>query len=1178
MSFRSLVGGTAASVFALAAAYEAQAQVTSSAVRGVLSGEGGAPVAGAEVTITHVPTGTTETATTSNTGSFFESGLRVGGPFTVTISADGYEVEVIENIFLQPGPAETLNIDLVSLQATETIFVLGEPVERLELNRGVGSTFSVDEILRQPATTRDFTDVLARDPLVQTSGSGQLTIAGVNSRFNNLTIDGVQQTDDFGLSDSVFGTNRNPVSLDAIEALSVVAADYSVLNSAFQGGLVNVVTKSGQNEVFGSGYYFRTDEDFVGNATDGEFFDPGQFTEEEFGFTLGGPIIKDRAFFFVSYEEFESARPANFAAADASDQIFNSALFDEYSRIINESYGFDAGGRPDTLNVAETAERLLVKLDANITDDHRASFTYQSVEEDDTVVSNNSLSSAFYATPQDLDSYSFQLFSDWTNNLSTTFRVGYKTLERLQNCNAGTTVGQFELDAYDASALVSDFQATDADGNNIIQDPSLRAQFEAAEATANAAVAAGSEIGFDAELENAVAATILGQDQDFIAGCDRFRHANTFEDRRITVYGQADYNFQDPFFGYDNVFTAGFEVDRYDLENLFASDTLGRYRFNTLEELQNQTARVTLRAGAPGQTIDDLIADWGYTRLSLFFQNDTQLFSNFSFNYGVRYERFFQGDEPPQRDDFEAAFGRTNRDNLDGIDIFQPRIGFEYTPFNRTNITGGFGLFSGGNPQVWVSNAFQPQIFEEDQFGVQGVDPTGAPGNAPESVLNALAAVDPNTPAFIDTIDPNFEIPSLWKASLRLQQEFDARIPGTGFSLGNDYLFTTQFLYQREKEGFRWENVAQTELAETQPVGTAPDGRPIYADLQALGINNAIQLTNFSGGDSYIFTAALAKQYENGFGFDVSYAFQDIETTTPGTSSRGVSNFRGIFDSDRNNPQAATSPFETEHAFTINLSQEAQIFGQMMTRFDVFGQITSGAPFSYTFNVTSFDGRAFDPRPEGSAGGVAANGGQASNALFGRSGNGESPFDNDLLYVPTRSGGVFNDPNVVFASGFDQGAFLDFLNERDIGSGIIDRNSDESTWNQRWDFRLEQELPFINYATDRFGLNQFNGDRLTFIVDILNVANLLNDEWGTQFNGANFDSSQIVTADIVSAADVAAFGIDGAPALFGDDPRTTCVTQTDCVYRFNSFSQIPTSFQDLDSSVYQIRLGIRYEF
>ncbi len=1122
-------------MFALAAAYEAQAQVTSSAVRGVLSGEGGAPVVGAEVTITHVPTGTTETSTTSNNGSFFESGLRVGGPFTVTIAADGYEVEVIENIFLQPGPAETLNIDLVSLQATETIFILGEPVERLELNRGVGSTFSVDEILRQPATTRDFTDVLARDPLVQTGGSGELTIAGVNSRFNNLTIDGVQQTDDFGLSDSVFGTNRNPVSLDAIEALSVVAADYSVLNSAFQGGLVNVVTKSGQNEVFGSAYYFRTDEDFVGNVTDGQLFDPGQFTEEEFGFTLGGPIIKDRAFFFVSYEEFESARAANFADADAADGIDNPLLFDEYSRIIEETYGFNPGTRPSTLNVPETAERLLVKLDANITDDHRASFTYQRVEEEDTVISNNSLSSAFYQTPQELNSYSFQLFSDWTNDFSTTLRVGYKTLERLQNCNAGRTVGQFELDNYGPDDLASDIAAG-------VFSPEVAAQLE------------GS----------------LRDDNDYIAGCDRFRHANTFEDERLTVYGQGDYNFSDPFFGLDNVFTAGFEVDRYDLQNLFASDTLGRYRFDTLQDVQNQVARVTLRAGAPGTTVDDLIADWGYTRLSLFFQNDTQLFSNFSFNYGLRYERFLQGDEPPQRNDFEAAFGRSNRSNLDGIDIFQPRIGFEYTPFDRTNITGGFGLFSGGNPQVWVSNAFQPQIFEEDQRGLEGVDPTGAPGNAPASVLAALAAVDPNTPAFIDLIDPNFEIPSLWKASLRLQQEFDARIPGTNISLGNDYLFTTQLLWQREREGFRWENIAQTELAQTQPVGTAPDGRPIYADLDALGINNAIQLTNFSGGDSIIFTTALAKRFDNGFGFDVSYAFQDIETTTPGTSSRGVSNFRGIFDSDRNNPQAARSPFETEHAFTINLSQEAQIFGQMMTRFDVFGQINSGEPFSYTFNV--------DP----------------NNALFGRSGNGEQPFDNDLLYVPTRSGGEFNDPNVVFSSGFNQAGFSDFLDERGIGSGIVSRNSDESTWNQRWDFRLEQELPFINYATDRFGLNQFQGDRLTFIVDILNVANLLNDEWGTQFGGANFDGANLVRADLVSTAEIAQLtgsidpntgeiltsqqAIDAATPLLGDLPRTTCATQEACVYRFNSFGIDPTSFQDLDQSVYQIRLGIRYEF
>ena len=224
-----------------------------------------------------------------------------------------------------------------------------------------------------------------------------------------------------------------------------MAADYSVFSSGFTGGLINVVTKSGTNDFSGSAFYFRQDEDYIGNVSDGAFVDAGEFEEEEYGFTLGGPIIKDRAFFFVSYEEFESASPSSFAGADISNEVNDPAFFDEFSRIVSDAYGFDAGSRPLTLNTPETAERLLAKFDLNITEDHRASVTYQNVKEDNTSTGSTSLDSAFYGTPQEVEAYSFQVFSDWTDSFSTQVRVGYKTFDRLQNCNAGRSIGEINL-------------------------------------------------------------------------------------------------------------------------------------------------------------------------------------------------------------------------------------------------------------------------------------------------------------------------------------------------------------------------------------------------------------------------------------------------------------------------------------------------------------------------------------------------------------------------------------------------------------------------------------------------------------------------------------------------------------------------------------------------------------
>ena len=344
--------------------------------------------------------------------------------------------------------------------------------------------------------------------------------------------------------------------------------------------------------------------------------------------------------------------------------------------------------------------------------------------------------------------------------------------------------------------------------------------------------------------------------------------------------------------------------------------------------------------------------------------------------------------------------------------------------------------------------------------------------------------------------------------------------------------------------------MAATQLAGSLPTGVAPDGRPIYADLDDLGVNNAIALTNFDAGESLTLTAALSKEYDNGLGFFASYAYQDIETVTPGTSSRGVSNFRALVDADFNNPSAGTAPFQTEHAFKLNLSYETEIFKGLESKFNLFGQMYSGEPFTYTFDVSS------------------------SNALFGRQGDGESPFDNNPLYVPAVSGGSISDPLVVVASSFQETNFVDYINARGIGQGINAKNNDEGPWNQRWDFQWQQEIPFFKEAASKW----VGDNKLNFVLDIQNVGNLLNDEWGTQFNGPGFDTLGIVQADLVSAADVAANGVDGATALTGDAPRTTCLSAGDCVYRFNDFDADPSGFRNLTQSVYEIRIGLRYEF
>ncbi len=1094
MMNRFLLGG-AASALAIVCAFEAQAQDTSAQIRGVVTGANGQPIGGARVQIIHLPTGTSSTVTTSSNGVYFDSGLRVGGPYSIVVGADGYQMETLDGLRLSPVGTETFNVNLAALAETDTITVVGRTIGRQDLNNGVGSSFTAADLANQPNADRTLEGLLQRDPLANVSGDGAISIGGFNPRFTSLAIDGSLQSDDFGLSNRFQASLRPPVSLDAIESISVVASDYSVINSGFRGGLVNITTKSGTNEFDGTISYYRSGDDYLGNTTDGELVSFAPFTEEELGFTLGGPIIKDKLFFFVSYEDFETEDPFDFIDADADDGI-DASFFSELNSVVQDVYGIDLQGRDQTGNAPFTSERITAKLDWNITDDHRAAVSYQRVREDElTSIGQSEFRSAYYNAPQELDAYNFEIFSNWTPQLSTEFRVNYKEFFRGQDCLAGTDVGELRFRFTEDELVGTQFEGLLDDGN-----PNSNVEYT------------------------------------FIGGCDRFRHANSFEDERLQFFGKADYVFG------DHVLSVGGSYENYTLFNLFVERSLGRYTFNSPAELNDGTAFVEYR-NALSNDANDAAAAWEYDLFSAFVQDEWQILSNLSVNAGFRYERFIQDDETPVRPDFEDQFGFSSVNSLDGLDIFQPRVGFRYEPFDRTIVSGGFGLFSGGNPQVWISNAYQPRaFFASGEF--DNVDPT----QVPQALLAEVGAGGGSD--FVDLISDDFEIPSDWKASVRLDQSFDLEYDFLPFGLGTDYRFTTQLLYSQVNNGFRWENIAQTQDPDALPTGVAPDGRPIYADLQALGINNATALTNSDDGESLAFTVGLAKEYEAGFGFDASYAYQDVEQVTEGTSSRGISSWRGIADVDPNNPSAKTSPFQVEHAFKVNLSYETDLFGDLRSRFDVFGLIQSGDPFGYYFNVSS------------------------GNSLFGRAGNGESPFDNAPLYVPSVSGDGFSDPNVVFADGFDEGEFLDFINDRNIPTGgILNDRFDNSAWNQRWDFRYQQDLPGL------FGAEQFVGEnRFQFVVDIFNVANLLNDEWGTNFDGPRNNQSAIIGADLVSAADVAVNGVDGATALTGDLPRTTCLTEADCLYRFNFFDDRAASFRDRGDSVYQIRLGLRYEF
>jgi hypothetical protein len=1078
------------------------AQQTDGSIRGIVTDGTGAPISGATVTIEHEPSGTTDSATTGANGGFFQSGLRVGGPYTITIEAPGRAQAQKRGVFLDAGETEYLTFNLEALGAVaDEVTVIGRRPEQLDLNSGAGSSFDNDDISNQPSFGRDLTSTLLRDPLLNSTTPGVLSIGGLNPRLNGLAIDGVLQQDDFGLSNSTYPTLRSPISLDTVQAASVVASDYSVKASGFQGGLINVVTKSGTNDLNGSLYYYRSSDTFRGEKPNNVFVDAGDFKNREYGVTVGGPILKDRLFFFGAYEKFKNTQSRT---NDFAGNLVDPALFTQIRQITQTVYGFDPGEISANFQAPQESVRWLGKIDWNVTDDHRASFTYQRTNDTDIAGTGVFVfPSAWYNSGKIQNAYSGQLFSDWSENFSTTLRVAYKDNETIQDSRANAidpTLGEIVL------------RLNQSDTPFLLTGASTR---------------------------------------DIILGADRFRHANFFDDSRFQVYFAGDYSIG------DHVITFGAEFEEYELFNVFVPQSRGQFRFDSITAYQSRIADLVSYGNVRSNNAVGSPAEWGYQKWAAFFQDEWQVTPSFIFSAGVRADMYSMSDAPTLRTDVTNRTGVNNTATLDGIKTFQPRFGFRWEPFDRTKVSGGFGLFTGGDPKVWISNAFNEANFQASQALVPNVD--GRSGTIPASLLTAVANATALAPS--DLIDPDFQAPAQWKGSVRIDQDFDLDFIG----LGQDYRLSLQFLYTKEKYGYAWVNLGQL----VQPIGRAPDGRPIYVDQNALGQQHDIMLTNSSEGRGRTFSVQLAKEYDFGLDFNISYTNSDVTDVQTGSSSRGVSSWRGAYDFDRNNLSVGPSIYQTKHKFALNLGYETSFYKDLVTRFDLFGLAFSGNPFSYTFDVGN------------------------TNALFGRAGNPENPFDNDLVYIPALSGGAFSDPRVVFgcAAGpascatqaFDQARFLNFIKDRGIATGgIVGKNSDQGPWNQIWNFRFQQDLPFAD-----FGLKALEGNRFKFVVDIDNIANLLNSKWGTfRFTAPSNNGQPIVTADLVSAAAVAALGpnptpaqIAGLPALTGNAPNTTCLTEASCVYRFNSFrDNISTGNINNAQSVWSVRFGLRYEF
>ncbi|MCW2371022.1 carboxypeptidase regulatory-like domain-containing protein [Sphingobium sp. B11D3D] len=1054
-NFRFFLAASAASIATCVAISPAHAQETTSSVRGTVTAEG-APVAGAAVTVTHVPSGTVSRTTTGADGSFSTSGLRIGGPYTIMVSAPGYLDATVTDANLTAG--QTFRLPIALTAEGETIVVTASAVTGAgSYSQGPASAFTRDDIEGVASVNRDIRDVVRRDAFatLDLTNSRAVSIAGQNPRFNRFSVDGVQFSDDFGLNNGGLPTGRGPVPLDAIGQVSVKVAPYDISAGDLQGGAIDVVLLSGTNDWHGTGFYSFSSDGLTGNRTKDRPLNL-DFESRVYGATLRGPIIPDRLFFMVSGERARESTPINIGPIGggfgSEVQGVTQGLLDRISGIAQSVYDYDAGGVP-TSNT-ERDDKVVVKLDANLSDNHRAALTY--IHNDgsfyvQTGRDNNfysgtefsatrpqyGLSSNNYILSEKVHSGVFQLNSDWSDTFSTEARVAYRKYTRGQNPTQGANFSQFSICADETSQV----------------DPAVSAS--------------------PTTCTSGVPVINIGPDAS--------RHFNALESE----------NFSGQFLGELNLnshrvrLLAGFEnVKTY---NAFLQHALGTYYFDSIQDFQNRRASALRYQGARSQELSDAAAQFRYTMFTFGIMDDWEVTPDFTFTYGVRWDVYDMNTPVPLNSNVYNRLGFTNTATLGGRDVLQPRVGFDWRVNDRLSVRGGGGLFGGGSPDVWVSNSYSNTGIVTSSLTIQrnaAGAVTGGPAagllnvtgqGVAQAVMDAVSNASAGTTGSTALLDPELKLPSQWKFSLSADYRADFGALGDGWNFGADLLYT------RVKDA-----LVVTNARFVKTGATTLDGRPKYVSVVGpTDSNEDLMLTNGDQGRSIVGVVRFDKSFQNGFSFGGSYTWQDVKELSPLTSSTPGSNFTNAVYVDPNYPAYGTANDQIKWQFKYYAGFEHAFFGDYKTRFQLFGETRDGRAFSYTMNDAS------------AVGGVSQ--------LYGINRTG----GRHLLYVPNVSSQTA-DANVVYASTAVYEAVRDLVNGsvlKNFQGQTAPKNVGRSPSFTKIDLHMEQEIPAV-----------VGRSRITLFADIENVLNLLNRDWGQLRQVAFPYQAAVVTVTCGNAA------------------------------------------------------------
>jgi len=1023
----------------------AQAQETSSAMRGRILDQVGAPVAGASVVVEDLRTGLTRNYQSNNTGTFLAARLPVGGPYRVTVN--GTQYTDVPSIAL----GETYNLTIDLLPPMEEIIATGAPQQFIETTAGPAATFGLQDLDSAVAFNRDIKDVYAGDPRLNLDGF-QTNCAGKHPRFNNVTLDGVSHGDRFGLNTNGYSTATGmPFPFDAIQQVSVELAPFDVKYGGFSACNINAVTKSGSNEWEANAFYEYTTETLRDDKLDDLDLSSEDFREEKKGFSVGGPIIKDKLFFFAAYEEQEEPRflAAGYDGSGNGEERpwLSQADYQRVLDIAQNIYGFDPGSQGK--DGAQTAENVFVRLDWDINDNHSVAAIYNDY---DGVQSRSSdsdpfefeFSNHFYDKGSASETYTLIFDSQWTDAFSTQLYYNDTRMDDSQVTVGPKDIGdhQINLNGFDNIIYLGADDSRQA--NKLFTDSNLlklSAQFLAGDHV----ITAGYETE-ELEVFNIFVQHSRGGEWDY----------------RDSSFGNNDPNC-DPLTAqqrFDNTAVADSDGD-------LGNDVCEPNGIDHFE--LGRPHRVYYGSGGGTNDPNDAAANFVNTQNAFYIQDEIYFAEqDFTLTAGLRYEWIDSSDSPRFNSTLSSAIGVRNDAGLDGVDILMPRIGFTWGYRDDLTLRGGLGLYSGGNPNVWLGNAWsrdgitnvqELEVYAHALSIFDGGIPlvSGAPlgGAVPQELFDRVAAVsgDMGTDTFNNLIDPDYEAPQEWK--LAVGGTWD--MPWGGITADIDLMFT-----QLEK-GAIYVDMSQEHL----PGNDTLAGQPIYTAIPGAGEGNLMLTNAKADGKGTVFSAVFQKDFDWGLDLMLGYARTDVEDASPMTSFTGESSFENLATNDINNPRAATGNYNVKSRVTLLASFAREFWGDNTTRFTLAGYYGSGQPSTYTmFSEDTLQvGESF----------------------------------RHLLYVPDGA----SDPNVIFDPGFDQTAFFDWVSRQRLKGGkFVGRNSQESKVNSRIDLRIDQEIPL--------GMDDL---KARAFVKIYNFTNMLNSDWGRVYD-AEFFSQDVVDVSL----------------------------------------------------------------